>query len=980
MERIIFVVLLLLFVTGVFITILTLIPQKTPITGYFISSVSDNVFSNATAYSQQRKIVRNSTNAIHVIYQINSTNSAHSFSTDEGYSWSSQDIIQQSSGDQCPYPTLVRNSTNALIVICEQGNGTYISTDSGGSWIKAPVAIGFVNKGIQPSAYIDSNNVIHVAYYWSDLGLTTVNYTQSTDGGLTWSSSINISQWGVASQPSIVATSINKIYVMWLQLDGSTTDIYFSACISGCTNPYAWSPPALVYNSTQNASSLSSVVTLNSYVQIAFSDGSSGNGEIYHSKYNGTAWSTAANVSRNSTYQDTDSSISTNGGRIYLIWRNGTDTAFNRDLFFSYSDNAFIDGAETWSNVEQITNSPFNDTFPSSISNVTGRGDYGNESYFESIWTEQSASNKTKYYIRDTYAPNYQNLGQNTSNPSSGSPVLIYSQGKDTIRLDYAVLETNETGTAQNKTLNYNSSMNVSNSWKWSNFTWQNTSLSSGNVAWKIWYNDTSGNWMSTPSMSFTIGGTNQLPRWSTPQNYTPTNYSPTATSYFNITWTDDADVSIVYFESNYSGTPRNYTMNKITGNIYNYSAILPGGTWYWKSYANDTANAWNSTPQWNFTITPDTTPPQYSNLKVYPSSPTTYDPNAVYWFNATWTDANGVSDVVLQFDGTNYSYLLGSVSKTGDEYSKTFIGLSVGTHYYKWLANDSSNNWADSGMTSYVITAPPTGGGGPPPPPPPQPPQEEPPSEQEILEFPSEIIPPPPPGTVLTLPAGGLGIRLKSDLILSLYPTKNFTAIIRNITEVEAGKYKILLCNQASLASYEINVTADVAYFCMNYSAYANMVSEPTISLYKFFGGDWKELGTTDIIRYPEKKIICGRISSTPYMVSGFKISPTAELALKSITSANDTILKAKLEGLETTQAEDYFQQSLKNYYNCKYEEAQRLAELARESIGVVIPNIPLFVWIIILIAAAGVLYWYYRLKRKVRVKVKESSPPSKK
>ncbi|MBU1621947.1 MAG: hypothetical protein KJ597_00060, partial [Nanoarchaeota archaeon] len=40
-----------------------------------------------------------------------------------------------------------------------------------------------------------------------------------------------------------------------------------------------------------------------------------------------------------------------------------------------------------------------------------------------------------------------------------------------------------------------------------------------------------------------------------------------------------------------------------VTNGTYNYSAILPAGTHYWKSYANDTINQWNQTYQWNFTI-----------------------------------------------------------------------------------------------------------------------------------------------------------------------------------------------------------------------------------------------------------------------------------------------------------------------------------------------------------------------------------------
>ena len=95
-------------------------------------------------------------------------------------------------------------------------------------------------------------------------------------------------------------------------------------------------------------------------------------------------------------------------------------------------------------------------------------------------------------------------------------------------------------------------------------------------------------------------------PIWSNNQTSIVSNYSSTP-SLFNITWTDDVGVSNVYFESNYSGVSANYTMNRISGGVtngvYHYNATLPAGTFYWKSYANDTANQLNSSSSWIFTI-----------------------------------------------------------------------------------------------------------------------------------------------------------------------------------------------------------------------------------------------------------------------------------------------------------------------------------------------------------------------------------------
>jgi len=42
---------------------------------------------------------------------------------------------------------------------------------------------------------------------------------------------------------------------------------------------------------------------------------------------------------------------------------------------------------------------------------------------------------------------------------------------------------------------------------------------------------------------------------------------------------------------------------NTYGGNVYNYSIILPAGTFTWRSYANDSSNNWNSSSSWSIAI-----------------------------------------------------------------------------------------------------------------------------------------------------------------------------------------------------------------------------------------------------------------------------------------------------------------------------------------------------------------------------------------
>jgi len=92
-----------------------------------------------------------------------------------------------------------------------------------------------------------------------------------------------------------------------------------------------------------------------------------------------------------------------------------------------------------------------------------------------------------------------------------GDSIMLYAQGLDELSgLDYAWLETNETGEWENKTGVYNSPLdmnNTINTWIWSNFTWYNSSTPPGTtVSWRIYYNDTAGNENVTDAMFFEIG------------------------------------------------------------------------------------------------------------------------------------------------------------------------------------------------------------------------------------------------------------------------------------------------------------------------------------------------------------------------------------------------------------------------------------------------------------------------------------------
>lgn len=127
--------------------------------------------------------------------------------------------------------------------------------------------------------------------------------------------------------------------------------------------------------------------------------------------------------------------------------------------------------------------------------------------YVNDTWgnINQAMGNITVMVMGDTEAPLSTYVGQNATLVLPGDSVLFYAYWTDNTWLDTAVLETNESGVWANKTT-YGSPMSLSGNSFWTNFTWVNSSVLEDNVfGWRIWVNDSSGNWNVTDIYTFVV-------------------------------------------------------------------------------------------------------------------------------------------------------------------------------------------------------------------------------------------------------------------------------------------------------------------------------------------------------------------------------------------------------------------------------------------------------------------------------------------
>ena len=307
-----------------------------------------------------------------------------------------------------------------------------------------------------------------------------------------------------------------------------------------------------------------------------------------------------------------------------------------------------------------------------------------------------------------------------------GDSIVLASEGYDETALDWAWLATNETGVWENKST-YGSPMNmndVSATWSWSNFTWQNNSVPKGTtIGWRIYYNDTSGNENATDIGTFEIKPVIKVKQWASVEDYTGTWIVYNLTIWVYNNHTSPVTNILVHGDQDFSG---DYWINtslaagesNTTVWIHNYTRTSSDETIVIDALKlNYTVGGAGGSTDALILINPidpvykvDTSPPTYSL-----NSTNSTTPGTPVSHNLKWTDETGLSGYIFSFDNCTGSFINDTwVSMTGTEnwsnVTKT-INATVGCTI-RWCvyANDTSNNWNGTSCEnpfSYVTTQP---------------------------------------------------------------------------------------------------------------------------------------------------------------------------------------------------------------------------------------------------------------------------------
>jgi hypothetical protein len=172
-----------------------------------------------------------------------------------------------------------------------------------------------------------------------------------------------------------------------------------------------------------------------------------------------------------------------------------------------------------------------------------------------------------------------------------------------------------------------------------------------------------------------------------------------------NVTSDYDCINATFYYSNNASNPWQNFIGNNTTADGRNFTLtfntnIITDGTY------NFTVNVTNSTNNVTFNtitnITIENQPNWYNNT---PPPSVEYSPNQTYNFSITWLDDDGLSEVILEFDGENYTYSSGNLSNNSNVYNGSFTDLTSKAFTYRWIANDTYGNSNSTGNLTYTVT-----------------------------------------------------------------------------------------------------------------------------------------------------------------------------------------------------------------------------------------------------------------------------------
>ncbi len=210
------------------------------------------------------------------------------------------------------------------------------STDDGVSWRDAENIPDNLEVACYQDIGIDSSGNLNVVWMTNtSTPVGEIYFSRSTNNGVNWNSPVNISNLsGTSRVPSIAVDSVGNINVAWSDDSPGNHEIYFKRSTN---NGVFWSSVKKISNSRGDAFDPTIALDSAGNLNVVWFDDTPGNEDIYFSRSidNGATWSTPVNISNNSGLSSWPRIAVYSAGRIYVVWEDNTPG--NWEIFFTRS-------------------------------------------------------------------------------------------------------------------------------------------------------------------------------------------------------------------------------------------------------------------------------------------------------------------------------------------------------------------------------------------------------------------------------------------------------------------------------------------------------------------------------------------------------------------------------------------------------------------------------------------------------------------
>lgn len=218
-------------------------------------------------------------------------------------------------------------------------------------------------------------------------------YSNSTDNGATWSTVVNVSNNSGASQNPDLEFSTFVVpadpSVIWQDDNSGQREIYYSTSSSSGSS---WITPVNISKTSGNSLNSDLEIAMSEVFHVVWSDYTYGSQwDIFYSNSsdNGATWSTGVNISNNSwvsTKPDLEISLS---GNLYLVWEDNTS---DFDIYYRNSS----DSGGTWSTIVNVSDTGSQDNSLQADLKIDSNG------ILHLVWDDDTPGDTDIYYTNSS--------------------------------------------------------------------------------------------------------------------------------------------------------------------------------------------------------------------------------------------------------------------------------------------------------------------------------------------------------------------------------------------------------------------------------------------------------------------------------------------------------------------------------------------------------------------------------------------------